>query len=351
QILEPAAENRSLLNLATMEGFQGNRPHKSLIIGVDISIRIRAVVAALQTAGLFHPGGRSDALVLRKLFYQLCNFSLAPLTMLFVFDGPGRPSLKRGTKVVHRPAGFTDPLKTMITHFGYYSYDAPGEAEAELGQLNERGLIDGIITEDSDAFLFGARLVVRTQGPSTAHTSLIYTMDSIENTDSVSLDKAGLILCALLLGGDYDSGVAGVGQTIAHALAALGFGAELVNIVSSFDDRAAEPFLASWQDAVRQELRTNSSGTLGRRWPALAQKIPDTFPSLQVTRLYLNPLTSASAAYTGPVPTGFWPSQEPAISELSRLCSALFGWKEECLLRKLNATVWPGVAFRMMSSV
>ncbi|KAJ7258190.1 hypothetical protein C8J57DRAFT_1341355 [Mycena rebaudengoi] len=35
---------------------------------------------------------------------QLCNFSLAPITYVFIFDGPGQPSVKHGTRVVHHPA-------------------------------------------------------------------------------------------------------------------------------------------------------------------------------------------------------------------------------------------------------
>jgi hypothetical protein len=118
-------------------------------------------------------------LVLEKIFSQFCNLSLAPVTMVFVFDGPGRPSVKRGTRVLSRPLWLIEHLKKMITHFGFYFYEAssksslrhlisdlmqaPGEAKAELGQLNDLGKIDGILTEDSDT-LFGARLVIRTLG-------------------------------------------------------------------------------------------------------------------------------------------------------------------------------------------
>ncbi|KAJ7181888.1 PIN domain-like protein, partial [Mycena filopes] len=97
---------------------------------------------------------------LQKIFYQLCNFSSAPVTLVFVFDGPGRPSMKRGTTVVHHPLWLIDHLKTMIKAFGYHFYDAPGEAEAELAHLNASGRIDAVITEDSDAFLFGAHFVI-----------------------------------------------------------------------------------------------------------------------------------------------------------------------------------------------
>ncbi|KAJ7835255.1 PIN domain-like protein [Mycena olivaceomarginata] len=229
---------------------------------------------------------------LEKIFYQLCNLSLAPVTLVFVFDGPGRPSIKRGTRVISRPLWLIDHLKKMITYFGFHFYDA--KAEAELAWLNAEDKIDGILTEDSDAFVFGARLVIRTLGPSVQHNSLIYSADSIENTDCVRLDQAGLLLCILLLGGDYDTGVPGVGPTVAHVLARLGFGRDLVNIMTSHAGQELDHKLAAWRNALREELHTNSRGGLGKRCPKLAESIADTFPRLEVVHLYMNPLTSTS---------------------------------------------------------
>lgn len=60
---------------------------------------------------------------LRTLFYQLCNFQEAPLTPIFVFDGAGRPAIKRGVRVDHRPLWLIAPLKSLIQSFGYYQYD------------------------------------------------------------------------------------------------------------------------------------------------------------------------------------------------------------------------------------
>lgn len=38
---------------------------------------------------------------------------------------------------------------------------APGEAEAELAKLNAEGMIDAILTDDSDTLVFGGRCVIR----------------------------------------------------------------------------------------------------------------------------------------------------------------------------------------------
>jgi hypothetical protein len=87
------------------------------------SIRINAIVATLQAANVFNPGPGGQRLVLEKIFYQLCNLSLASLTMVFIFDGPGRPPVKRGTRVIYRPQWFEQHLKTMITAFGFHYYE------------------------------------------------------------------------------------------------------------------------------------------------------------------------------------------------------------------------------------
>jgi Holliday junction resolvase YEN1 len=150
--------------------------------------------------------------------------------------------------------------------------------------------------------------------PSVQHSSLVYSADSIENTDCVRLDQAGLLLCILLLGGDYDTGVPGMGPTVAHVLARLGFGRDLVIIMTSRPGQELDDKLAAWRNALREELRTNSRGGLGKRCPKLAEKIVDTFPRLEVVHLYMNPLTSTSPQFVGPVPnSNAWTPQEPNI--------------------------------------
>ncbi|KAJ7084782.1 PIN domain-like protein [Mycena belliarum] len=352
EIIDPAAESRSLLNLATVEGFKiNNRGLRTFkVIGIDISIRINAIESALKAARVFHPGPGGQRVVLEKLFYQFCNLiTLAPLTPVFVFDGPGRPSVKHGTRVVNRPAQLTGRLKNMITSFGFYFHDAPGEAEAELAMLNEHGDIDGIITEDSDTFVFGAKLVIRTSGPSVQDRARIYTQASIEN--KVSLDKDGFFLCALLIGGDYGPGIPGVGITVAHALAACGFGGQLAGILTSCEGIEQIRCLKEWRESLRQELRRNSSGRLGRRQLVLAEAIQETFPDLEIARLYLHPLTSRSPDCIGIAPSiALWKPREPSVPQLSAFCSNYFAWTGSHLLKKLNSNLWPGVAFQMICS-
>ncbi|KAJ7024800.1 PIN domain-like protein [Mycena alexandri] len=344
QILSPAAENRSLLHLATTEGFQTDRRHqRTFIVGVDISIKIEAFVAALTAARVYHPGSGGQKLVLEKFYYYLHNLCLAPATYVCCLDGRRRPGVKRGTRVIYRSMPLVEDLKTMIRSFGFYVHEAPGEAEAELAQLNANGTIDAILTEDSDTFVFGALR------PSVEEESLVYTLESIAK---LGLDTDGIFLCALLLGGDYGAGPQGAGPTITQALAAQGFGRSLARILLSFDGFELNQHLALWRQDLRQELRTNSSGQLDRRQPMLASNIPDDFPNVVIARLYLRPLTSMSPGFTGRLPdSSSWKPTSPNITELSRFCSTHFGWTGEYLLKKFNSNLWPGIAFKLISSV
>jgi DNA excision repair protein ERCC-5 len=49
----------------------------------------------------------------------------------------------------------------MLDILGITYIIAPFEAEAQCATLEEMGLVDGVVTEDSDVFLFGGRKVYR----------------------------------------------------------------------------------------------------------------------------------------------------------------------------------------------
>jgi Holliday junction resolvase YEN1 len=113
------------------------------------------------------------------LFFKLCHLLKTCTLPIFVFDGPLRPSVKRGKAVRHAPSWIEGRFKLLIDAFGFYchqvwrlsfslsnpaepsTFQAPGEAEAELAQLNAAGIIDAVLTDDSDALLFGATHVIR----------------------------------------------------------------------------------------------------------------------------------------------------------------------------------------------
>ncbi|KAJ7799726.1 hypothetical protein B0H13DRAFT_1673314 [Mycena leptocephala] len=112
-----------------------------------------------------------------------------------------------------------------------------------------------------------------------------------------------------------------------------------------------DKLLVRWRHAVCEELRTDSQGRLGQRHPVLAAKIPRAFPILEIVNMYMNPLTSASPQSIGLKPSvNSWTPREPNNGHLSSLCSSLFGWNGEHLLKKFNSKLWPGVVFKLFSS-
>ena len=103
----------------------------------------------------------------------------APFLPLFVFDGPKRPKVKRGKRISGGKHWLVDSVKAVIEAFGFEwrmvrsrllflhparftdSLQAPGEAEAELAHLNNIGVIDAVLSDDVDAFLFVSKVVIR----------------------------------------------------------------------------------------------------------------------------------------------------------------------------------------------
>ena len=52
-------------------------------------------------------------------------------------------------------------LFSFLLFMKYHVNQAPGEAEAELALLNRTNLIDAVMTDDGDTFIFGATCVIK----------------------------------------------------------------------------------------------------------------------------------------------------------------------------------------------
>jgi Holliday junction resolvase YEN1 len=115
---------------------------------------------------------------MRTLFYRLCHLLRHHTHAIFVFDGPGRPEIKRGKKVKKTPHWLKRAFVDMLGLFGFAVHEvimflqvsvqsnsllrqAPAEAEAELARLNRLSIVNAVLTDDVDTFLFGAFTVIR----------------------------------------------------------------------------------------------------------------------------------------------------------------------------------------------
>ena len=98
--------------------------------------------------------------------------------------------------------------KRLLELFGVPYIEAPTEAEAQCAQLEAAALVDGVVTEDNDALLFGARVVYKHLFDQQYDVE-VYSMDDVES--EINLSRKALIALAHLLGSDYTDGVHGVG--------------------------------------------------------------------------------------------------------------------------------------------
>jgi 5'-3' exonuclease len=96
----------------------------------------------------------------------------------------------------------------LLQLFGIPYVIAPAEAEAQAAALEQLGLVDGIVTEDSDVFVFGGSKVYRHIFEDKKYAEAYLAKDAAKE---LGLGRNELVALAMLLGGDYTEGVKGVG--------------------------------------------------------------------------------------------------------------------------------------------
>ncbi|RYP64550.1 hypothetical protein DL769_006627 [Monosporascus sp. CRB-8-3] len=270
----------SLTKLAVEKLEQTGRPFR---LAIDISIWQFQAQAAR--------GGSNPAI--RTLFYRLLRLLGLSIQPIFVFDGPNKPVFKRNKRSGRGDGVATSMAKRLIRLFGFQAHDAPGEAEAECALLQQQGLVDAVLSEDVDTIMFGCRRTLRnwssegSKAKTPTHVSM-YDTEELRRGES-GLDREGMVLVALMSGGDYlPEGIPGAGVKLACEAARAGFGKSLCQL-----KRSDTSGLNSWRERLVYELRTNESGFFRTRHKAL--HVPDTFPNLDVLRYYTHPVVSPAS--------------------------------------------------------
>jgi DNA excision repair protein ERCC-5 len=103
----------------------------------------------------------------------------------------------------------------MLRLFGIPYITAPMEAEAQCAALVELGLVEGIITDDSDVFLFGGARVYKNMFNQSKTVECFFLADFARE---LGVDREKLVQLAYLLGSDYVEGLPGVGPVVAMEL-------------------------------------------------------------------------------------------------------------------------------------
>lgn len=184
-----------------------------------------------------------------------------------------------------------EECKELLRLFGLPYIVAPLEAEAQCAKLHELGLVDGIVTDDSDVFLFGGRLVYRNLFNQNKFVEC-YVASDLER--EMTLDREKLIRLAYLLGSDYTDGIKGVGGVLA------------LEILDAFDQiefrdddelDGLREFSKFWLRAKVNSLTdADRNTTLKKRLANLCLRVelPDHFPDPQIRDAYINPTTDDS---------------------------------------------------------
>ncbi|GMH17244.1 hypothetical protein Nepgr_019085 [Nepenthes gracilis] len=210
---------------ARYEGFDFARNKR---VAVDLSFWIVQHETAVKYDHVRNPH-------LRLTFFRTVNlFSKFGAFPVFIVDGTPSP-LKSQARIVRffRSSGIdlssllaaeervsvernqvfqksVEDCMELLKLLGMPVLKAKGEAEALCAQLNYEGQVDACITADSDAFLYGAKCVIKCLRPNSKEPFECYHMADIE--DGLGLRREHLIAISLLVGNDHDlGGVQGIG--------------------------------------------------------------------------------------------------------------------------------------------
>lgn len=209
--------------------------------------------------------------------------------------------------------------QTMITEcqallrlFGIPYITAPMEAEAQCAELVRLNMVDGIVTDDSDTFLFGGTRVYKNMFNSNKFVECYVGADLDKE---LSLSREQLISLAQLLGSDYTEGLPGVGPVTA------------VEILSEFPGKDGLDQFREWWRDVQSQVRSkeaDASSSFRRKFrksQATKLFLPVAFPSPAVYEAYLHPVVDSS---TEPFQWGV-----PDVAGLREYLMATIGWSKE----------------------
>ncbi|EEH06469.1 DNA excision repair protein Rad2 [Histoplasma capsulatum G186AR] len=195
----------------------------------------------------------------------------------------------------------------LLRLFGLPYITAPMEAEAQCAELLSLGLVDGVVTDDSDIFLFGGTRVYKNMFNQAKFVEC-YISNDLEK--EYNLDRNKLIQFAHLLGSDYTEGIPGVGPVSA------------LEILTEFP--TLEDFRDWWsQVQMGAKLPEDSHSIFRKKFKKNVTKLflPPGFPDKRVDTAYLEPKVDSD-------PSAFqW--GVPDLNALRQFLMSTIGWSQE----------------------
>ncbi|USW54942.1 Putative XPG/Rad2 endonuclease, XPG-I domain, PIN-like domain superfamily [Septoria linicola] len=334
---------------------------RPLRVAVDASIVLWKLICATKNAathgGMNHPS--------RTFMTRVLNDMQEGVQALYVFDGPGRPNMKRNQRrpnpqpaPAYVPNGdpgqrspkdieieyswghVTESAKKILDVLNVPRWDAPGEAEAECVALEKAGIVDAVMTTDGDALAFGGRHILREGRDKQGRT---LTSVRLEDLEAAGLKGSSCSLLALLSGGDYHDGLRNCGPKIALRIAKESAAAvTLQNMVrSKAPPKAKQGMLDGWRRSQRaafvEQVRAISN--------AVVVALPADFPNaklLAIWTLYLLPKVSELDVLRDTLPDVWQPRSAPAL-ELREFTARYFGWQGQERAKQFLSRTTPGL--------
>ncbi|KAJ1917812.1 DNA repair protein rad2 [Mycoemilia scoparia] len=205
-------------------------------------------------------------------------------------------------------------IRILLNLFGIPYITAPAEAEAQCAYLYDQGLVDGIVTEDSDVMLFGNKIKSYRHVFQKDRFVEMYSASNIQ--EELSLSRGDLICLAYLLGSDYTEGISGIGPKIAMEIIKewksedtrvqtqaaddeQDEGGDNETNSESFEKRDTEQILRpllnfkKWWDGIADGSlpRTPNESPIRKRLRKLAKRtlLPPDFPNPHIAYAYIHP--------------------------------------------------------------
>ena len=192
---------------------------------------------------------------LSGIFYRTINLMEAGIKPVYVFDGKpsqlknrtieARVMLKEKAKLeleVAREAGDQERVRSLsartshltrdmvrearelLNYMGIPNLEAPSEGEAQASMMSKTGIVDGVVSQDYDCLMFGAKRVFRNFtyfGRRKVPGRNMYVnvtpeyIDLKDNLEALGVSHKQLIQIGILVGTDFNKGLFRVGAKTA----------------------------------------------------------------------------------------------------------------------------------------
>lgn len=278
-----------------------------------------------------------------NFIHRLKELLALNITFVLVFDGSMKPSFKKKfgsdyssddddywttwnshmkshakyghcTNVIlnYEDLHFMQVIRRILNGMRISYLEACGEGEAQCAWLQKNGYVDYVLTNDSDALVFGATKVLRNyskftddigatgslpQGRQQYSRDLFVTVVDLDQLGQVTRHRCNwwsFLFFSILLGADYNQGVKGMGKVKAAKLAQLqdpDFAQWFRDIFTDLSKRSRVSEYQTFQQELTRFCKDNSVGLFGRNYRTMLDELSlEGWPSENAIMYYFHPI-------------------------------------------------------------